>query len=140
MIKPGPLLSMANISQDDRDIIAKYPLSNSLDHLQGLLQDAEGSYMSDLNLNDSAINDLSQIYQKVISRLLSTLQGEETAFSLRSKISSRDIASELSDLFKGVRNGNFSYIHYRALLQLIIWKAPDVDIWNAVFDLITTVS
>jgi len=68
------------------------------------------------------------------------LQGHEVALDLQSKVGSGDIASELSALFRRVRNGNFNYEHYRALSRLVIKQAPDVDIWNAVFDLIITVS
>lgn len=66
--------------------------------------------------------------------------GHEAALDLRSKTGSEGIASELSALFRCVRKGNFIYEHYRALSRLVIKQASDVDIWNAVFDLITTVS
>ncbi len=53
---------------------------------------------------------------------------------------SGDIASELLTLRKRVRDGNFNYEYYRALSRLVIKQAPDVDIWNAVLNLIITVS
>ncbi|KGQ01619.1 hypothetical protein PAAG_11601 [Paracoccidioides lutzii Pb01] len=37
---------MANLSQGDRNAIGKYPLNNSLSHLQDLLQDTEKFYMT----------------------------------------------------------------------------------------------
>ncbi|KAI4087136.1 MAG: hypothetical protein L6R37_008352 [Teloschistes peruensis] len=43
-------------------------------------------------------------------------------------------------LFRRVQNSNFDYEHYRALSRLVVKEASDVDIWNAVFDLIITVS
>ncbi|KAL9585487.1 MAG: hypothetical protein Q9203_004230 [Teloschistes exilis] len=52
---------------------------------------------------------------------------------------SENIASELSTLFRRVQNSNFDYEHYRALSWLVVKEASDVDIWNAVFDLIITV-
>ncbi|KAN0071182.1 hypothetical protein V8E54_010613 [Elaphomyces granulatus] len=126
---------MANLSQDDRDVIAKHPLNNSLDRLQDLLRDTEKSYES-----HDGTDSPNQTHQKAISRLLSALQGEETAFSLLSKTSSRNVASELSFIFGRIQNGDFNYKHYSALSQLVIRKAPDIDIWNAVFDLIINIS
>ena len=123
---------MANLSPDDREIIDKNPLNSSLDGLQNSLRCAEISY------SDNSLDRTDN--QKLISRLLSNLQGEEVAFKLRSKTSSRDIASDLSDLFKRVRSDDFNYSYYRPLIKLVIQKAPDIEIWNAVFDLITTLS
>ena len=81
---------------------------------------------------------LKKIFQ--ISRLLNTLQGHEVAYNLRSKIGSENTASKLSRLFSRVQNGDFKYEHYHTLSQLVIKQAPDVDIWNAVLNLIITVS
>lgn len=57
---------------------------------------------------------------------------EKAAFNLRPPISSRDVASELSRLFTHLREGDFQYEHYRLLTHLILRKAPDPDIWEAV--------
>jgi len=51
-----------------------------------------------------------------------------------------DLASDLYTLFRRVRNGNFNYQQYRALSRLVIKKASDFDTWNAVFNLIRSVS
>ena len=131
---------MANLSQDERNVIAKHPLGDSLDHLQGSLQKAEQSCKPGSISYDGAVNSSNQGPPKAISRLLSTLQGHEVALDLRSRTGHGDIASELSTLFRRVRNGDFSYEQYRALSRLILKKAPDVDIWNAVFDVINTLS
>lgn len=130
---------MANLSQDDRNVIAKHPLDNSLDHLRDSLQ-AEQSYEPSLTSYDGAGDDRGQGPPKAVSRLLSTLLAHEVAFTLRSKIAAGDLASDLFTLFRRVRNGDFDYKPYLALSRLVVKKAPDVDIWNAVFDLITIVS
>lgn len=69
-----------------------------------------------------------------------TLSGHDVAFTLRSKTQNENLASELHMLFSRVRNGDINYEHYRRLSQLVIEKATDVEIWNAVFDLIRFVS
>ncbi|KAL9125176.1 MAG: hypothetical protein Q9217_005580 [Psora testacea] len=131
---------MANLSQNDRNILAEHPLDECLDHLQAPLRKAEQNYRQGSLSYDSTVDSHNQGPQKTISRLLYTLQGHEAALDLRSKTGSEDIASELSALFRRVRKGNFIYEHYRALSRLVVKQAPDVDIWNAVVELITTVS
>ncbi|KAI9797634.1 MAG: hypothetical protein M1825_005732 [Sarcosagium campestre] len=125
---------MASLSQIDRTIIAEHPLDDYLDHLEDSLRKAEQDYgQGSVDIHDQGL-------QKTISRLLYTFQGHEAALDLRSKTGSEDLAFELSALFMRVRKGNFIYEHYRALIRLVINHAHDVDIWNAVVELITTVS
>ena len=131
---------MSNLSQDNRTVIAKHPLDNSLDYLRDSLRKAEQSYKPDSTFYDAAVDSSDQGPQKATSRLLVTLMGHEVAFNLRSETGNGDLASELSTLFRRVRNGDFNYEPYRALFRLVIKKASDFDIWNAVFDLIRSIS
>ena len=131
---------MVNLSQSDRNIIAEHPLNTSLDHLQEPLRKTEQRYKSGSLSFDGPADDPDLSPQKIISRLLSILLTHEVGLNLRLKIGNNDIASELSDLFNAVRSGRYNYEHYRALSQLIVNQASDLDIWNAVFDLIITVS
>ncbi|EEH34574.2 hypothetical protein PAAG_05623 [Paracoccidioides lutzii Pb01] len=64
------------------------------------------------------------LHRNAIATLLHALQGEDTAFNLRSRITDQNIDSDLAE----------------PLAQLVIQKAADVDIWKAVFSLIYTVS
>ena len=130
---------MANLSQNDRNIIAEHPLATSLDHLREPLRKMEQSYKPSSLLYDGTADVPELSAQQAISRHLATLMDHKAALDLRSKTGSGDIASELFMLRKSVRNGNYVYEHYRALLRLVIQYASDVDIWNAVFELITTV-
>ncbi len=131
---------MVNLSQNDRNIIAEHPLNKCLDHLRDPLRRAEQKYEPNSLSHHDIVNGADSDPQKAISRLLTTLQGHEAALDLRSKTGSEDIASDLLGLRRRVRNGNFNYEHHRALSRLVVKQAPDVDIWNAVFDLIITVS
>jgi len=131
---------MANLSPDERVIIAKHPLANSLEYLREPLRKIEQSYKPGSLSYEGAADSPDSGPQKAISRLLYTLQGHEVAFNLRSTIGNSNIATELSKLFILVQSGRYNYEHYRALSRLVVKKAPDVDIWNAVFDLIIAVS
>ncbi|KKZ66871.1 hypothetical protein EMCG_07477 [[Emmonsia] crescens] len=130
---------MGDLSQADRDIITNHPFNNSLDHLQDVLRDAEQSYKRGLNSYDGTVDRPNQICQEAISNMLLTLMGSKSAYSLRSPIGNRNLASELSNFFGQVQQGDFSYEHYRTLSQLVIQKATGIDIWSAVINLSITV-
>lgn len=130
---------MVNLLQNNHSIIAEHSLNTSFDHLWKPLQKIEQSYKSDSLSYNGAVNSPDLVSQKAILRLLYTLQGHEVALDLCLKIENSNIATELSKLFELVQSGCYNYEHYCALSQLVIKQAPDVDIWNAVFDLISTV-
>ena len=130
---------MADLSQNDRTIIAEYPLDTSLDHLREPLRKAEQDYRPHSISHDVSVGSLDSGLQKTISRLLNALGGHEVAFNLHSKIGNDNVATELSKLFALIQRGRYDYEHYRALSRLVVKRVPDVDIWNAVFDLITSI-
>ena len=121
-------------------IIAEHPLDTSLDHLREPLRKAEQDYRPRSISHDVSVGSLDSDLQKAISRLLHALGGHEVAFNLHSKIGIDNVATELSDLFGLIQRGRYDYEHYRALSRLVVKRAPDVDIWNAVFDLIIIIS
>ncbi|EER42289.1 conserved hypothetical protein [Histoplasma capsulatum H143] len=142
---------MAGLSQEDRNIIKNHPLTNSVNHLQDVLQEAEKVYESRLISYDGAVDSLDQLYRNAISNLVYTLQGEGAAYSLPSRISDGDVASDLAHLFERLRKtkGNFRYDDYQPLVHLVIQRPPaesqnvetwNLDVWNAVFCLIGAVS
>ena len=130
---------MANLSQNDRNIIAEHPLSKCLDYLQESLQEAEQNHGPGPILYNSTFTDKNQRRQEAISSFLLALMGHK-AFNLCLEIGDDNIATELRKLFGLVRGGRYNYKHYCTLSRLIVKQAPDVDIWTAVFGLITIVS
>ncbi|EGC46848.1 serine/threonine protein kinase Sgk2 [Histoplasma capsulatum var. duboisii H88] len=140
---------MAGLSQEDRNIIKNHPLTNLVDDLRGALQEAERIYESRLISYDGAVDSLDQLYRNAISKLVYTLQGEGAAYSLPSRISDGDVASDLAQLFERLRKakGNFRYNDYQPLVHLVIQRPPtesqnaepwNFDVWKAVFTLIDT--
>ena len=99
---------MANLSQDDRTVITKHPLDDTLEHLRDSLRKAEQSYRLGSSY-DGAVENPNQGCSRAISRLLYILQGHDVAFNLRSKTGNGDIASELDTLHRRVRSGDFNY-------------------------------
>lgn len=68
------------------------------------------------------------------------MEGHDVAFTLRSKIGTSNIDTELLKLRNLVKSGRYNYEHYYTLSQLVVKQASDVDIWDAVIELITIVS
>ena len=136
-------METGKLSQKDRTLITEHPLRNSFDFLREPLQELELKYRPSILSYDGAISDDDfhdddSNLKNTISRLLSTLLGHEVAFNLRVK--NEEISSGLITLLRRVRNGNFQYSHYQAVIRLIVKRASDIDIWNAVLDLIANVS
>ena len=131
---------MVNLSQEDRTIILEHPLDDSLDHLQDALRKAERSYKPGVISYDGGVDRYDQGLQKATSRLLSALMGSDMALYLPSKTGNRNVASDLLRVRERVQKGDFHYEHYRPLSRLVIKKASDIEIWNAVFDLVITLS
>ena len=63
----------------------------------------------------------------------------KVAYNLRSKIENDNVITELSKLFEFIQRDDYNYEHYRALSRFVVQKVSDVDIWDAVLELITTV-
>ena len=131
---------MANLSQNERNIVAEHPLGPALHHVREPLRKTEQSYEAGSLSFDGATDSSDYDPQEAMSKLLLALMGHKVAYNLRSKTGNSNVATELSKLFGLVQSGRYNYEHYRALSRLVVKKAPDVDVWNAVFDLITTVS
>ncbi|EFR03242.1 FunK1 protein kinase [Nannizzia gypsea CBS 118893] len=122
---------MADLSEDDHAVILKYPFNDSLDRLQKLLLEAEHQY-------NHGTTESSETCYDAVSKLLLALMGEKSAFHLRSPVSDKNVAFELSRLFASLQDDDFNYEHYRALIRLVTEKPTDVDIWKVVLKLIVT--
>ncbi|KKZ63811.1 hypothetical protein EMCG_01915 [[Emmonsia] crescens] len=86
---------MAELSPDEEAIIKKHSLSKSLDDLCSLLQEAEKMHESRFISYDVAVDSLDQLYRNATSKLVVTLQGEDAARHLRSRISDEYSSKDL---------------------------------------------
>lgn len=89
---------MANLSPDERVIIAKHPFGNSLDQSRDSLRKAEQNYRPGPIPYNGTLTGQDQRRQETISNLLLALMGHKVAFNLRSKIENDKVATELSKL------------------------------------------
>ncbi|PHH74487.1 hypothetical protein CDD82_4907 [Ophiocordyceps australis] len=126
---------MVSFSEQQLDIIARNPLGEPLDRFRETLEHKDQSY-SVLSNWDNEANDSDQDRQDVISKLLTTLMATQTAKHLLNS-NGRKVAVDLAQLFSRVLEGD-SHAKYHPLMKLVLEKASDIDIWNAVLSLINT--
>ena len=119
--------NMTNLSPDDRNVIKAHPLENSLDHLRDALRKAEES-------------NNAQGLQKATLGVLCTLLLSDAASRLDSRIGNRDVATDLLGLRQRMQNGDLNHAKYHLLVRVTIQDVSDLDIWDAVFNLVTSIS
>ncbi|KAM4061752.1 kinase [Hirsutella rhossiliensis] len=66
--------------------------------------------------------------------------GQETTLDLHSPFNNRNVASELATILGHLRQGHHDYGHFFPLVKLVTQKASDAKIWNAVLDLVATLT
>ena len=134
---------MAQLSQIERDIIEKNPLCDTLDQFRNVLRDAESSFTSGSTSRHETTSkgpEKPRLLAAASNKLLGHLELSDAASALPSRIGSHALASDLLEIRLRLQKGDFDHSHFRSLSQLVINNAPDVDIWNAVFDLINTLA
>ena len=119
---------MLSLSQLDRNVVARFPLDDGLQFLQDRLRVVESR-------DESASSG-----QSAVSLLLTALMGQKAAYHLSSKTCSGNLAGELLKVLNRVQTEPFIYDRFRTLSLLVISRRSDVDIWTAVFNLISTFS
>lgn len=121
---------MPSLSQLDSSVVARFPLDDGLQFLQDRLRDV-----------DESRDGSGSIGQAAVSLLLTALMGQKAAYHLSSKTcSGGNLAGELLKVLNRVQTEPFIYDRFRTLSLLVISRRSDVDIWTAVFDLISTFS
>lgn len=76
-----------------------------------------------------------------IGQLFFALMGHEVSSKITLKSSNRNVYTELQDILRKLtRLSNSIYKYFLPLSQLVIIKAPDADIWNAVLKFIESFS
>ena len=148
---------MAQLSQNECDIIEEFPLNDTLDRFRDVLRDAEQSLPSgSTSRHDTSSKspettskepktpskgpEKPRLFAAALNKLLGNLLLSDAATNLPSKTGSQDLASDLFALRRRVQKGDLDYNHFRPLSRLVIDSASDIDIWSAVFDLINALA
>ncbi|KAI0388188.1 hypothetical protein F5Y17DRAFT_284334, partial [Xylariaceae sp. FL0594] len=107
------------LTEQQIKIISERPLDDTLDRVRDKLRDnADG------------------LRQEDVASLLSALVGSPTAFSLPFADGSCNVAAKLFPIQQHVRGGLVKLDHFDSLVHHVVSNSSDVDIWQAVFDII----
>lgn len=112
------------LGEEQIKIINKHPLRDALEHFRQKLCDSDDS---DLGRED-------------IASLLGTLVISTAAYILPSPDRSNNVAAKLFSIQQHVKGGRANLEQFLTLARCVVANSPDIDIWSAVFDLITSVS
>ncbi|KAK4194052.1 hypothetical protein QBC40DRAFT_291462 [Triangularia verruculosa] len=112
------------LKEEQITIISERPLSDTLDNFREKLRKN--------NADDSPKED--------IAGLLGALIVSPAAFSLPSPDGSDNVAVKLLSIKEQVRAGVVKLDHFVSLVRHVVDKSSDIDIWQAVFNIIETLS
>ncbi|KAM4056518.1 kinase [Hirsutella rhossiliensis] len=113
------------LSEQRIKIISDRPFDDTLNHIRDKLRD---------------FNEPDVLRQEDVASLLGALVASPAAFSLLSPDESGSVAVRLLSILQHVRGGGVKPELFRPLVRRVIARAPDIDIWDAVFSLIDTLS
>lgn len=135
---------MTELTESDLAIIAEYPLNDALNYLQDGLLRAKQLFVPSTPLQDDTVTHAERVlwpFVVSIVSLLFALKMHEVSSEITLKNSNRNVRTELQNILqKFDRPSNSICQHFLPLLQLVIIKALDADIWNAVLKLIKSFS
>jgi hypothetical protein len=112
------------LKEEHIKIISERPLSDTLDNLREKLRD----------------NDADDARQDDIAGLLGVLIVSPAAFSLPSPDGSGNVAVKLFPIQQQVRAGVVKLDPFLSLVHHVVDKSSDIDIWQAVFNIIETLN
>ncbi|KAF5120296.1 hypothetical protein E5D57_013649 [Metarhizium anisopliae] len=133
---------MAQLTQEERDIIDENSLGDSLSGIRDALRDAERNTHRKASRSDDSIGapERPRLFVAAIGKLFSILSASEVALALASRTSRDFLASDLLVVRSRLQKGDLEYNHVRSLSLSVIKGAPDFEIWAAVVALVQAIS
>ncbi|KAI8626594.1 serine/threonine-protein kinase Sgk2 [Xylariaceae sp. FL1651] len=108
------------LTQQAKDIISDFPLKDTFNHIRHKLRDF----------------DDANPHKEDVTSILSALVVSPTAFSLPSPDGSGNVAAKLLSILQHFRGGVVKPDRFCALVRHVVSKSSDIDIWEAVFNII----
>ncbi|KAK7229650.1 hypothetical protein V2G26_001820 [Clonostachys chloroleuca] len=113
------------LSREQAKVVERYPLKDLLGRFPAILRDLTAS---------------DESWRTNITSVLSALLDSNTALNLSTSNGDGDVAGQLFAIRQEIRKGKLHFAYFRPLVDIVVANSPDIDIWSAVFDLITAVS
>ncbi|KAK9445211.1 serine/threonine-protein kinase Sgk2 [Metarhizium brunneum] len=113
------------LTEQQINVILEYPLNNTLDPFRDKLRD---------------LDEADRSWHNATASIILALVDTGAVLNLGSRGGKETLADNLFPLYPSVRKGSFKREHFRHLIRCIIDKASDIDIWEAVFSIIKSLS
>ncbi|KAK2590651.1 hypothetical protein QQS21_011664 [Conoideocrella luteorostrata] len=114
------------LSEEQVNTIVGYPLGDTLDGLIAKLR--------------SLKEPQEEAWHDDVATLLGALLSSKAAYNLSLSDGMGNVADKLFVIQKQVRGASLSFSHFRHLIDAVVDKSLDTDIWTAVINLIEAVS
>ncbi|KAI2622580.1 serine/threonine-protein kinase Sgk2 [Hypoxylon sp. NC1633] len=111
------------LTQQAKDTISKLPLKETLDHIRDKLRSSADTPR-----------------QEDIAGLLGALVVSPAAFELVPPDRNGSVAAKLLSIARHVRGGSVNLDYFHSLVYHVVTNSCDIDIWEAVFNLIDNLS
>ncbi|KAK3946647.1 hypothetical protein QBC32DRAFT_248979, partial [Pseudoneurospora amorphoporcata] len=114
------------LSEQQKEVIAEYPLGDALDRVRNKLRDS---------------NEADDTYRESTAALLLALVGSSAAFKLPSPDGNGNEAGRLLALRLDVQGGKIANLdQFRPLVRHVVDNSDDNAIWAAIFSLLDTLA
>ncbi|KAI1262889.1 serine/threonine-protein kinase Sgk2 [Xylariaceae sp. FL1019] len=111
------------LPQQAKDVISEFPLKDALH-----------------SSRDKLCRSVDDPRREDIASLLGVLVASPTAFKLLSPDGNGNVAVKLFYILQNVRGDAVKLDHFCSLVRRVVSKSSDIDIWEAVFDIINNLS
>ncbi|KYK57232.1 serine/threonine-protein kinase Sgk2 [Drechmeria coniospora] len=105
------------------EVISKNPLDDALDRFHDKLR---------------TLDETDRSWQDTTASIVLTLVDTGAALNLGSRAGNETLSDDLFPLYRIILKGPFSSELFRPLVCCVVDKAPDIDVWEVVFDTIET--
>ncbi|EXU96023.1 protein kinase [Metarhizium robertsii] len=135
-------MTMAHLSEQERDTIDQNSLGDSLYTVREALREAERNTHREDPQSDDSIGtpERPRLFVVAIGKLLSILSASDASPLLASRMGRDSLGSDIMAVRQRVQKSDFEYQNFRPLAQVVIKQAIDVDIWSAVIALVRSIS
>ncbi|TWU70914.1 hypothetical protein ED733_000409 [Metarhizium rileyi] len=113
------------LTEQQINVISGHPLNDTLDRFRDKLRDLDESDRS---------------WHDATATIILALVDTSAALNLDSRSGKETLADDLFPIYLSVRRGSLKSEHFCRLFRCIIDKATDIDIWEAVFSIVESLS
>ncbi|TWU72882.1 hypothetical protein ED733_004096 [Metarhizium rileyi] len=131
---------MAHLTQDELATVEANPVGSSLDEVRQALRDAESEVTNASSDDSPNTPGRPRLFLAALGKLFSILSESDVTLMLASRTGRDVLLCDLTIVRIRLQKGDIDYNLFHPLSQLVIKKAPAVDIWTSVVAVVLVIS